>query len=94
MAGELGSNMSLIQFIEMLELVMEKHKWPMQGHGIKYVRPYFDTRTGDFYGVVFEAIRGTKSLVVVNENRQRDLNQWILEFLNTNPDEISWEPYP
>ncbi len=94
MAGELGKNMTFLQFLDVVELVMNEHKWPMQGHGIKYIRTSFDTRTGDFFGITFEGIRGLKALVVINENRQRDLNQWVLEFLNSPPEEQIWENYP
>ena len=93
MAGEHGKNMQLTQFIDVLERVMDEHKWPMQGHGIKYVRPHFDTRTGDFYGVSFESIRGVKNLFVVNEDRHRDLTAWIQEFLNSDPETVEWEEF-
>ncbi len=92
MAGENGKNMSLEEFIEVLAEIMAKHSWfnGIQGHAIKYVRPHFDTRTGDFYGVTFEGIRGIKDLFVVNENRHRNLTEWIREFLALPPDKAGW----
>jgi len=95
MAGENGKNMSLLQFVELLEEIMAKHAWMLgvKGHAIKYVRPHFDTRTGDFYGVTFEGVRGKKDFFVVNEDRDRDLYVWIKEFLDSDPGNVQWESF-
>lgn len=94
MAGENGKNMTLLQYIDVIEEVMANHQWPMTGHGIKYIRTSFDTRTGDFFGIHFEGIRGLKSFVVINEDRNRDLTEWVMEFLKSPPEEQIWAPYP
>jgi len=84
--------MDMVDFVDLVSEIMEKHSWfnGIKGHAIKYIRPHFDTRTGNFYGVTFNGIRGRKDFFVVNENRHRNLTQWIREFLDTPPDEAGW----
>lgn len=90
MAGELGSNMSWTQLEEVVCKVMNEHTWPLKGHGIKYVRPHFATQSGDIFGISFDCFRGNKDFFVINEDRNRNLYDWVMEFLNTHPDQVQW----
>jgi hypothetical protein len=87
--------MNLNQFVNLLCEIMESHSWfnGIKGHAIKYVRPHFDTRTATFFGVTLEGLRGKKDFFVVNENRNKDLAAWVLEFLDTPPMEALWEQH-
>lgn len=90
MAGERGKNMSMPQFQDVLRVIMTDHAWG-KGHWIKYVRPHFDTRTQDFYGVSLDGAFGHKDFFVVNENRDRDLTEWVMDFLCTDPQAAGWQ---
>jgi hypothetical protein len=92
MAGELGKNMTMDKFVDLTRFIMAEHTFGLRGHMIKYIRPHFDTRTGDFYGVSFDGMFGHKDFFVVNENRNRDLLPWIMDFLSTEPQKAGWEP--
>jgi hypothetical protein len=86
MAGELGKNMDMVDFIDLVNNIMANHSG-IKGRCIKYIRPHFDTRTGDFYGVTFDGLRGEHDFFVVNEHRQKDLFKWIMEWLASDPKE-------
>jgi hypothetical protein len=58
------------------------HAWPSSGRKIKYVRPYIDNRSGLCYGVVFECVGGTVEFFVVNENKHKNLGQWVWEWMS------------
>lgn len=73
--------MNIEQFHLLLAEIQENHPWPLKGKCIKYVRPHYDTRTRTFFGVTFDTLSGTKEFFIVNENRHRDLCQWITEWL-------------
>jgi len=90
MAGELGSNMTWAQLEEVVGKVRSEHAWPMRGHGIKYVRPHIATQSGEIFGIGFDCIRGNKDFFVINEDRNRNLYDWVMEFLNTHPDQVQW----
>jgi hypothetical protein len=91
MAGELGKNMTLEQFIDLLAEIAEKHTWfGLKGRKIKYVRPHFDTRSMDFFGVQFQCMGGDVEFFVVNENRNRDLTAWIKEWLKEGEAPSPW----
>ncbi len=88
--------MSIEQFMELLFEIMEKHRWSgdlMKSHMIKYVRPHFDTRTAMFFGIELEGMRGKKSFFVVNENTDKNLLEWVREFLNKEPKEAGWDDW-
>jgi hypothetical protein len=91
MAGENGKNMTMQQFLEVTLYIQQNHGFGRKGHHIKYIRPHFDTRTGDFYGVSLSGIFGHKDFFVTNENRHRDLTAWIMEFLQTDPKAAVWD---
>lgn len=88
-------SMSRQEFDELLTEIMDKHAWGcgVGCHMIKYVRPHFDCRTNEFYGLTLQGMLGKKDFFIVNEDRDRDLTAWVKEFLATPPDEAGWEPH-
>jgi hypothetical protein len=76
------------RLLSLFDFIVKNHSWHngIQSHAIKYIRPHFDTRTGDFFGVSFDGLRGRIDFFIVNENRHRDLYEWVVEFLNSDPD--------
>ena len=93
MAGERGKNMSMEQFIDLTRFLMTEHTFGLRGHMVKYVRPHFDTRTGDIFGVSFDGMFGHKDFFVVNENRDRNLTIWIMDFFDSDPKTAGWTPH-
>jgi len=94
MAGENGRNMTMPEFIALVADIMHLHGWNtanLNGHMIKYIRPAFDCRTADFYGLTLEGLCGKKDFFTVNENRDRDLTAWVREFLAKPPKEAGWD---
>lgn len=93
MDGFTGKYMSMAQYIELTNFILENHGFGRAGHHIKYIRPHFDTRTCMFYAITLQGMLGHKDFAIVNENRHRDLDQWVREFLAQNPQEAGWEPH-
>lgn len=88
-------NMGMNDFTWLIAVIMGKHglladDWA-KSHLIKYVRPHFDTRTGGFYGITLEGFRGKKEFFIVNENKDKDLYAWVMDFLEKDPKEAGWE---
>jgi hypothetical protein len=71
------------KYNELVEFILKNHSWHngIKGRGIKYIRPHFDTRTGEYYGVKFDGLNPAE-FFVVNENRHRDLFDWVMGWLN------------
>jgi hypothetical protein len=83
--GKEGKDMDMVDFVDLVEEIMKNHSWftGIKGKGIKYIHPHFDTRTGKFHAITFSTMEGDKTFAVVNENRHRNLREWITEWLNS-----------
>ena len=89
----LKNYMEMNEFLELVNFILTDHRFGEKGHHIKYVKPSFDMRLCVFYGVTLQGMLGTKDFFIVNENRHRNLNEWIREFLAKDPKEAGWEPH-
>jgi hypothetical protein len=78
--------MTIEEYAELLAYIYEKHDFVFsKGNSkhIKYVDCTFDTRT---YGIFSVTLRGmfngaTKNFSITNENRNRNLKEWIYNWL-------------
>lgn len=89
MANYLG----MTDFLTLLDFILKEHRFGINGHHVKYVRPHFDTRLCVFYGLSLQGMFGQKDFFIVNENRERNLDQWVREFLAKDPNDAGWEPH-
>jgi hypothetical protein len=76
--------MNSIQYYQLLHYIMENHSWynGIKGRCIKYIRPHFDTRTSQYYGITLDTLEGRENFFAINENQHRNLYEWIMEWLN------------
>lgn len=81
--------MTLIEFNELVTFIITNHAWggsvPFQGWKIKYIRPHFDTRSQTIFAIEFDGMFDHKVFSVTNENRHRNLKEWIHEWLDSYP---------
>lgn len=85
---EVGKSMSIDDFRDVLNYI-EKHHSFRKGEGkrIKYVSPTCDMRMGDIFHVNLRLTGEGKDFAIVNENREKDLKAWIIDWLDNG----SWE---
>lgn len=50
--------------------------------GIKYVDPIIDMRTHDIFCITLRGLYGEKTFSLTNENKDKDLFKWIMEYLD------------
>lgn len=63
----------------LVKFIHENHSFrDMKGKRIKYITHTLDFRTGEIYRVVLDDVEFAK----VNENRHRNLIEWIYNYLN------------
>lgn len=82
---EKGKNMTLEEYQELVKYIYLNFGWRKSmgknfSKRIKYIRCTFDTRTGEIFHVSLDH----KDFTIVNENRHRNLKEWIYEYLNKN----------
>lgn len=86
MEKESRKPMTLHEFIDLTNVVIEKHSYT-KGRKIKYITPNVDTRTGDIFSVQFRGyLYPEKIFSLVNENSNRDLKKWIYSWLDGDID--------
>lgn len=79
-----GKNMTLKEFVELVKYINDNHSMRnMEGKCIKYITPTFDFRTNEIYGIkIWGGVHEKKEFYVVNENKDKDLKQWIYKWLS------------
>lgn len=77
--------MTFLEFRELLNYIQDNHRFSRGGKGIKYVEPTIDMRTGDVFCVSFRGWND-KTFSKTNENSDRDLKEWIYEWLGEDSD--------
>lgn len=76
---EKGKNMSIAEYLELVKYIHEHHSFAKaKGKRIKYISNTLDFRTGNIYRIVLN----DKEFAKVNQNRHRDLKEWIYGYLN------------
>lgn len=81
---EKGREMSFKEYTELLQYIVENHGWRkgFNKNGskhIKYVRHSFDTRTNKIFSIQLDY----EDFSIVNENRHRNLKDWIYGYLES-----------
>lgn len=73
-------DMSINEFNELLEYINKNHSFiGLKGKMIKYISPTIDLRTGHIGMVRLD----DKTFSKVNENRHKNLKNWIMEYLQS-----------
>ncbi|AMN31309.1 hypothetical protein BFS06_11455 [Clostridium perfringens] len=74
-----GCGLSLKDYNELLVYIKKNHD-AVKGMGkrIKYVNPIIDMRTLEIYSIKI----GNKNFSVVNENKHKNLKEWIYNYLD------------
>lgn len=73
--------MNINDFRELCIYIDENHSFrKMMGKRIKYVSPTVDMRTGEIFHVRLRRAEGI-DFSLTNENKNRDLFQWIVDWL-------------
>lgn len=70
--------MTFLEFRELLTYIAKYHRFGKGGKSIKYVTPHIDMRSGDIHAIEFRGFND-RVFSITNENRDRDLKQWIME---------------
>lgn len=65
---------------DFLNYVEKNHKFG-KGKSIKYVTPHIDMRYGNIHAIEFRGFND-RVFSITNENKDRDLYVWIMEWLN------------
>jgi hypothetical protein len=74
--------MTYEEFVKVLKYVTENHKFGSGiGKGIKYVTPTFDLRNGKIHCITFSGWNGEKVFSIINENKDKNLYAWVVEWL-------------
>ena len=80
---EQGKGMTFKEYVELLKYIVDDHGWrnllKEGSKHIKYIRHSFDTRTN----LIFSIQLDDKDFTIVNQNRHRNLKDWIYEYLNS-----------
>lgn len=74
-------SMSHVEFVELLAYIDKHHRFGHGGKSIKYVQPVYDMRFRDIHCITLVGIEEV-TLSLVNENKDRDLKQWIYQWLS------------
>lgn len=73
-------DMSINEFNELLEYINKNHSFiGLKGKMIKYISPTIDLRTGHIGMVRLD----DKTFSKTNENRHKNLKNWIMEYLQS-----------
>lgn len=74
--------MSIGEFLELLKYIQENHSFvTLRGKRIKYISPTYDTRTGRIFHVHLRLGGEGLHFSITNENKHRNLKDWIYEWL-------------
>ena len=80
---EQGRGMTYKEYAELLKYIVDNHGWrnicKEGSKHIKYVRNSFDTRTN----LIFSIQLDKEDFTIVNQNRHRNLKDWIYEYLKS-----------
>lgn len=80
--------MNIEDFREILNYIEKNHSFrKSQGKMVKYVSPTLDMRIGKIFHVNLRRSGEGKDFSLTNENKDKDLKSWILNWL----DEGTWE---
>lgn len=74
--------MTRTEFEDLILYIHDNHRFGRNGMNIKYVTPTIDMRTGDIHSVTFYYFTDEITLSITNENRNRDLTQWVYKWLS------------
>ncbi|WP_275372570.1 hypothetical protein [Clostridium tertium] len=73
-----ASSISLRDYLELLDYIMKNHNWNERtGKCIKYISHTYDTRTGKIFSIKLDDMIFSQT----NENKHKDLKQWIIGYL-------------
>lgn len=77
-----GVHMSLEDFTELVDHINKNHSFSeVKGKRIKYITPIYDTRIGKIFCVNLRLTGEGKYFSLTNENKDKDLKQWIYDWL-------------
>ncbi|QUH22066.1 hypothetical protein [Alkaliphilus sp. B6464] len=77
---EHGEDMTLKEYLELVKYINENHSFrQLKGKMIKYISHTLDFRTGHIHRVTLNH----KEFATINENRHRNLKEWIYRYLNS-----------
>lgn len=76
--------MTIKQYIELLAYIDKNHSFRnLMGKHIKYIEHIWDFRTNKIFCVKLRPIYEDEIIfTTVNENKNRDLKQWIYDYLD------------
>ena len=75
-----GMNSALLEYL--LVYIDREHSFKKgKGKRIKYVVPTIDTRTMRIHAIIFYGMVEDKAFSLTNENKDKDLHEWIMEWL-------------
>lgn len=83
MKRPIGDGMSLKDLQDVLIYIEKNHSFrKSMGKRVKYVYPSFDMRMGDIFHVKLRIAGEGLDFAIVNENKDRYLKEWILDWLD------------
>jgi hypothetical protein len=87
----MGKLMTLKEFEELVNYINENHGfWVLTKESskqIKYIEPFYDTRSQKIHFVRFTLQGGiSKEFKILNENRDKNLKEWIYSWLRSEID--------
>lgn len=72
-------DMTIEQFNELIDFIKKNHSFQnVEGRMIKYVGCTYDTRTNLIHHIQLD----TKSFTTTNENRRKNLKEWVYRYLD------------
>lgn len=76
----LDGYMTQEQYNNLIEYIKIHHKWG-KGKSVKYIDATYDFRTNRIFGIKLRGMFEAKDFVVVNENKDKDLESWVYDWL-------------
>lgn len=72
--------MTLEEYNKLVQYINRYHNFGQHGKMIKYIRCSYDTRTQNIFSVTLDS----KSFTIVNDDKDRNLKQWVYDYLKDN----------